>query len=53
MSISKEEWKKLVEKEKILRKAARVLRVEDKDLPRVVERFKKEIEEMRRRLASG
>ena len=40
-------WEKLNEKEKILREAARILSVEEKDLPRVVERFLKEIEEMK------
>jgi len=35
-----------------LREAARVFRVEDKDLPRVIERFKKELEEMKRRLTN-
>lgn len=36
----------LNEKEKILKKAAEILRVNDIDLPRVVDRFLKEIEEM-------
>ena len=43
-----EEFNELKRKYKILREAARVFRVEDKDLPRVIERFKKELEEMKR-----
>ena len=44
--ITKEEFYELKQKDKILRKAAEVLRVEPKDLPRVIKRFLKEIEEM-------
>jgi hypothetical protein len=44
--ISKNEFLQLKKKEKILKQAAEILRVEEKDLPRVVERFKKEVEEM-------
>lgn len=44
--ISKKEWEELKRKEKLLKKAAEILRVEDKDLPRVVDRFLKDIEEM-------
>jgi len=47
-----EEFNELKRKYKILREAAKVFRVEDKDLPRVVERFKKELEEMRKRLTN-
>lgn len=47
-----EEFNELKRKYKILREAARVFRVEDKDLPRVIERFKKELEEMKRRLTN-
>jgi uncharacterized coiled-coil DUF342 family protein len=43
-----EEFEELRRKLKILREAAKVFRVEDKDLPRVIERFKKELEEMRK-----
>jgi uncharacterized membrane protein YgaE (UPF0421/DUF939 family) len=43
-----EEFEKLKKKYKILKEAAKVFRVEDKDLPRVIERFKKELEEMRK-----
>jgi uncharacterized membrane protein YgaE (UPF0421/DUF939 family) len=44
----KEEFEKLKKKYKILKEAAKVFKVEDKDLPRVIERFKKELEEMRK-----
>ncbi|MBI2084744.1 MAG: hypothetical protein HYT70_04010 [Candidatus Aenigmarchaeota archaeon] len=42
----KKEWESLKRKEKILKKAAEILRVEEKDLPRVIDRFMKEVEEM-------
>lgn len=44
--MNKKEWEELKEKEKLLKKAAEILRVEEKDLPRVVDRFLKEIKEM-------
>ena len=44
--MNKKEWEELKKKEKLLKKAAEILRVEDKDLPRVVDRFMKEVEEM-------
>lgn len=47
MSLSSEEFEELKKKEKILKEAAEVFSVEDKDLPRVIERFLKEIEEMK------
>jgi rubrerythrin len=43
-----DEFEDLKRKYKILKEAAKVFRVEDKDLPRVVERFKKELEEMKK-----
>ena len=39
-------------KYKILREAAKVFRVEDKDLPRVIDRFQNELEEMRKKLTN-
>lgn len=42
--ISKEEWQRLKEKEKILKKAAETLRVEEKDLIKTIERFQKDLE---------
>jgi len=51
--ISREEWEKLKRKEKILKRAADILRVDEKDLPRVVERFLEEIEEMKNKLNSN
>lgn len=44
--MNKQEFEELKEKGEILKKAASILRVDEKDLPRVVERFKKEIKEM-------
>jgi hypothetical protein len=44
---SKKEWEELNKKEKILRESAKILSVEEKDLPRVIDRFLKEIEEMK------
>ena len=41
--ISKKEFLELRRKEQLLKQAAEILRVEDKDLSRVVERFLKEI----------
>ena len=46
----KEEFLVLKNKEKLLRKAAQILRVNDVDLPRIVDRFLKEIEEMNKKL---
>ncbi|MDI6798860.1 MAG: hypothetical protein QMD12_02595 [Candidatus Aenigmarchaeota archaeon] len=48
--VSKSEWEELKKKEKLVKEAASILRVEEKDLPRVVERFKKEIEEMEEKI---
>jgi hypothetical protein len=44
--LSKREWQKLKKKSQILEKTAEILRVEEKDLPRVIERFQREIKEM-------
>ena len=46
-----EEFQRLRNKEKILRKAAEVLRVKPEDLPKVIRRFKKEIDEMKSKLS--
>ena len=48
--ISEQEFKELKKKEKLLKQAAAILKVEEKDLPRVVERFKKELKEMEEKL---
>lgn len=50
MQMSDKEWHELKEKERLLTKALAVLRVEPKDLPRVVQRFLREVEEMEKRL---
>lgn len=46
--ITKSELDKLDKKEKILREAAKILSVDEKDLPRVIDRFLKEISEMKK-----
>lgn len=46
--IDREEFLRLKKKEKILKEAADILRVEEKDLPRVLDRFLKEIAEMKK-----
>jgi DNA-binding PadR family transcriptional regulator len=43
-----QEFEELKRKYKILKEAAKVFRVKEEDLPRVIERFKKELEEMRK-----
>jgi len=45
-----DEFVKLREKARLLKKASEILRVQPEDLPRVIARFKKEIEEMKRLL---
>ncbi|MCC5994145.1 MAG: hypothetical protein LM587_00920 [Candidatus Aenigmarchaeota archaeon] len=44
----RDEFEELKKKYRILKEAAKIFRVEDKDLPRVIERFKKELEEMKK-----
>ncbi|MBD3155638.1 MAG: hypothetical protein GF368_03205 [Candidatus Aenigmarchaeota archaeon] len=51
MQISQKEWKELKEKEKILKQASEVLRVEPEDLPRVIKRFLDERKEMKQKLS--
>jgi len=48
--ISKKEWQELKKKSKILEKASEILHVEEKDLPRVIERFQREIKEMEEKI---
>jgi hypothetical protein len=43
-------WKELKDKERLLREAAEAISVQDKDLPRVIARFKREIEEFEKAL---
>lgn len=47
--IAKKEWRDLKTKAKLLKNAAETVRVEDKDLLRTIERFQKEIEEMKKK----
>lgn len=39
--ISKDEWHELKEKERLLKKSCELLRVDDKDLVKTIERFQK------------
>jgi transposase-like protein len=50
MKISEQELKDLKKKDILLRQAAEVLKVEEKDLPRVVKRFLDEIKQFDERL---
>lgn len=50
MATDAERWRELKEKEQILKEAAAAIRVQEKDLTRVVARFKKEIKEMDEKL---
>ena len=47
------EIEKLLKKRRILREIAKVFRVEEKDLPRVIARFKKELKEMEEKLSES
>lgn len=42
------EWEELNRKERMVREAAAILSVGDKDLPKVVDRFLKEVKEMKK-----
>jgi len=48
-----EYWSKLKRKEEILRRACEILRVQEEHLPRTVQRFLREIEEMKLRLSKS
>ena len=50
MTITKNQWQELKKKEKLVKEALKILRVEEKDLPRTVERFQREIKEMEEKL---
>ena len=45
--ISKKQFQELKEKEKLLNESLKILKVEEKDLSHVVERFQKEVKEMK------
>ncbi len=47
MVVDLDRWKELKEKEKMVKKASEAIRVQEKHLPKVVARFKKELDEMR------
>jgi len=44
------ETEELLKKRKILKEVAKIFRVEEKDLPRVIARFKRELKEMEEEL---
>ena len=48
--VSEQELKELKKKEKLLKQAAESIKVQEKDLPRVVKRFMDEIKEMDKKL---
>jgi len=48
--LTQKEWQELKKKEKILKKIAEILRVEEKDVPRVTQRFIEELKEMEEKL---
>jgi len=48
-NISKKEWQELKKKAAMLKEAAKIVSVEEKDLLRTIERFQKEIEEMKKK----
>ncbi len=48
--LAEKEWIELKKKEKLLKKTAEILRVEEKDVPRVLKRFLDEVEEMGKQL---
>ena len=50
MMIPEQELKKLKNKEKILRQAAESIKVQEKDLPRVVKRFLDELKEINKKI---
>lgn len=50
--LNEREWQELKRKEKILKETAKILRVEEKDVPRVTQRFLDELKEMEQKLSS-
>ena len=48
--INEKEWKELKRKSKILKQVAEILRVEEKDVPRITKRFMDELSEMEKQL---
>jgi len=45
--LTEKQFQELKQKEKLLKSAAEKLKVEEKDLPRVIKRFQDEIEKMK------
>jgi len=52
MSVSEKELKELKKKEKILKQAAESIKVQEKDLPRVVKRFLDELKHFENEIKS-
>ena len=50
MMISEQELKELKKKEKLLKQTAETIKVQEKDLPRVVKRFLDELKEINRKI---
>jgi alanyl-tRNA synthetase len=50
--ISEQELKELKRKEKLLKQAAESIKVQEKDLPRVVKRFLNELKEFEQKIES-
>lgn len=48
--VTEKEWKELKKKSQLLKKVAEILRVEEKDVPRVTKRFQDELTEMEKQL---
>ncbi len=48
--LNEKEWQELKKKEKILKEIAEIFRVEEKDVPRVTQRFLDELKEMEQKL---
>jgi len=51
-TMSKKEWKEMKKKASILKAASEAVRVEDKDILRTIDRFLREIGEMKSRISS-
>ncbi len=48
--VTEKEWNELKRKSRLLKKTAEILRVEEKDVPRVTKRFLDEVIEMEKQL---
>jgi len=48
--VKRKKWQELKRKEKLLKQALKVFKVEPKDLPRVISRFLREVNEMEKEI---